>query len=380
VFNTKYLPRIAISVYFFFLGFVFSSWASRIPDIKDRFDLNDAELGSLLFMLPLGALSSLPMSGWLVARAGSKYMSLGSMLFYVCALMAIPFVKSIGVLSIVLFFFGMLGNLGNISLNAQGISIQHYIGKSILSSLHAMWSVGAFSAAAFTDWMMEEERALEFQYTVIAVTTLIILLSLFYVLVKDPEVAGGKQKVFAFPNRVLLLLGLICFCVAMSEGAMADWSSLYYRQVINQPHAVSALGYTAFALFMSIGRFIGDPLIERWGHKNILKANGLLIVAGMSISLASATPIVVMIGFALVGLGVSSVFPVVYILATKEKTMMPSAAIAAVSSVGFVGFLIGPPIIGFVAQLTGLRLALTIVIALGVIIFLMASRPKVIKE
>jgi hypothetical protein len=274
----------------------------------------------------------------------------------------------------------MLGNLGNISLNAQGISIQHYIGKSILSSLHAMWSVGAFTAAAFTDWMMEEERALEFQYTVIAVTTLIILLSLFYMLVKDPEVAGEKQKVFAFPNRVLLLLGLICFCVAMSEGAMADWSSLYYRQVINQPHVVSALGYTAFALFMSIGRFIGDPLIERWGHKNILKANGLLIVAGMTISLATTSPAVVMVGFALVGLGVSSVFPVVYILATKEKTMMPSAAIAAVSSVGFIGFLIGPPIIGFVAQLTGLRLALTIVIVLGAIIFLMASRPKVIKE
>ena len=176
-------------------------------------------------MLPLGALSSLPMSGWLVARAGSKYMSLGSMLLYVCALMAIPLVKTIGLLSVVLFFFGMLGNLGNISLNAQGISIQHYIGKSILSSLHAMWSVGAFTAAAFTDWMMEEERAIEFQYTVIAVTTLIILLSLFYMLVKDPEVHGEKQKVFAFPNRVLLLLGLICFCVAMSEGAMADWSS-----------------------------------------------------------------------------------------------------------------------------------------------------------
>jgi MFS family permease len=199
-------------------------------------------------------------------------------------------------------------------------------------------------------------------------------------LVKDPEVTGEKQKVFAFPNRVLLLLGLICFCVAMSEGAMADWSSLYYRQVINQPHVVSALGYTAFALFMSIGRFIGDPLIERWGHKNILKANGLLILAGMTISLATTSPAVVMVGFALVGLGVSSVFPVVYILATKEKTMMPSAAIAAVSSVGFIGFLIGPPIIGFVAQLTGLRLALTIVIVLGAIIFLMASRPKVIKE
>lgn len=376
----KHCPRFSISLYFFFLGFIFSSWASRIPDIKDRYDLNDIELGSLLFMLPLGALSSLPLSGWMISRAGSKNMSLATLLLYVLTLFAIPMVKTIGLLSIVLFCFGFLGNLGNISLNAQGISIQHHIQKSILSSLHAMWSVGAFSAAAFTDWMMEEERTMEKQYMLIVLITAAIIFGLFAFLIKDPANSGEKQKVFALPNRVLLLLGLICFCVAMSEGAMADWSSLYYRQVINQPHAVSALGYTAFALFMAIGRFIGDPLIEKWGNKNVLKANGLLIVVGMSVSLASATPIVVMVGFALVGLGVSSVFPVVYMLATKEKSMMPSAAIAAVSSVGFVGFLVGPPIIGFVAQLTGLRLALTIVIVLGALIFFMASRPKVIKE
>jgi len=380
VFKQKHFPRIAISIYFFFLGFLFSSWASRIPDIKDRYDLNDAELGSLLFMLPLGALCSLPLSGWMIARAGSKNMSLATLLFYVMALFAIPLVKTIGLLSVVLFCFGFLGNLGNISLNAQGIAIQHHIQKSILSSLHAMWSVGAFTAAAFTDWMMEEERTMESQYMIILLVTATIILGLFAVLIKDPAISGEKQKVFAIPNRALLFLGLICFCVAMSEGAMADWSSLYYRQIINQPHVVSALGYTAFALFMSIGRFLGDPLIERWGYKTVLKGNGILIAVGMVLSLSTSIPLLVIIGFALVGLGVSSVFPVVYILATKEKSMMPSAALAAVSSVGFVGFLVGPPIIGFIAQLIGLRLALTVVVLLGALIFFMASRPKIIKE
>lgn len=380
MFKQKHFPRIAISIYFFFLGFLFSSWASRIPDIKDRYDLNDAELGSLLFMLPLGALCSLPLSGWMIARAGSKNMSLATLLLYVMALFAIPLVKTIGLLSVVLFCFGFLGNLGNISLNAQGIAIQHQIQKSILSSLHAMWSVGAFTAAAFTDWMMEEERTMESQYMIILLVTATIILGLFAVLIKDPAISGEKQKVFAIPNRALLFLGLICFCVAMSEGAMADWSSLYYRQIINQPHVVSAMGYTAFALFMSIGRFLGDPLIERWGYKTVLKGNGMLIAVGMVLSLSTSIPSLVIIGFALVGLGVSSVFPVVYILATKEKSMMPSAALAAVSSVGFVGFLVGPPIIGFIAQLIGLRLALTVVVLLGALIFFMASRPKIIKE
>ena len=380
MFKQKHFPRIAISIYFFFLGFLFSSWASRIPDIKDRYDLNDAELGSLLFMLPLGALCSLPLSGWMIARAGSKNMSLATLLLYVMSLFAIPLVKTIGLLSVVLFCFGFLGNLGNISLNAQGIAIQHHIQKSILSSLHAMWSVGAFTAAAFSDWMMEEERTMESQYMIILLVTATIILGLFAVLIKDPAISGEKQKVFAIPNRALLFLGLICFCVAMSEGAMADWSSLYYRQIINQPHVVSAMGYTAFALFMSIGRFLGDPLIERWGYKTVLKGNGMLIAVGMVLSLSTSIPSLVIIGFALVGLGVSSVFPVVYILATKEKSMMPSAALAAVSSVGFVGFLVGPPIIGFIAQLIGLRLALTVVVLLGALIFFMASRPKIIKE
>lgn len=380
MFKYKQLPRIAISIYFYFLGFVFSSWASRIPDIKDRYALSDAQLGSLLFMLPLGALLSLPLSGWMVSRAGSKFMSLGSMLIYVMTLLAIPMVNSVAMLSVVLFFFGFLGNLGNISLNAQGIAIQHRLGKSILSSLHAMWSVGAFSAAAFTDWMTEAGRVMEFQYTLITLVVSFAVVVLFSILVKDPDLADEEQKIFALPNRALLLLGLICFCVAMSEGAMADWSSLYYRQVSNQTHVVSALGYTAFALFMSIGRFIGDALIEKWGFKRVLQGNGLLIAMGMVISLSTSFPVFVMIGFALVGLGVSSVFPVVYILATKEKSMQPSAALAAVSSVGFLGFLVGPPIIGFVAQVTGLRIALTIVVLLGFIILFLTRRPQVIKE
>lgn len=373
-------PRIAITVYFFLLGFVFSSWASHIPDIKDKFSLNDAELGSILFMLPLGALCSLPFSGLLVAKIGSRWMSILSLIIYVLTLLGISLANTTLLLSIILFLFGMFGNFGNISLNAQGISIQHYIKKSILSSLHAMWSVGAFTAAALTDWVMEEEITQQEHYFFIAIVMCLMTLPLFFSLVKDPEQSNKNQKIFAWPTKALLLLGLICFCGAMSEGTMADWSSLYYRQVINQPHVASALGYTAFALFMSIGRFVGDPLIERWGHGTILKANGILIAIGMITALVSTIPALVMVGFALVGLGVSSIFPVVYILASKEKSMLPSAALAAVSSIGFIGFLVGPPVIGFIAEGVGLRSALMAVVLLGTIIVLLASKQKPVND
>jgi MFS family permease len=125
---------------------------------------------------------------------------------------------------------------------------------------------------------------------------------------------------------------------------------------------------------MSIGRFVGDPLIERWGYGPILKANGILVAIGMITALASTIPALVMVGFALVGLGVSSIFPVVYILASKEKSMLPSAALAAVSSIGFIGFLVGPPVIGFIAEGVGLRSALMAVVLLGTLIYILARK------
>ena len=157
---------------------------------------------------------------------------------------------------------------------------------------------------------------------------------------------------------------------------MADWSSLYYRQVVHSLSKVSTVGYTAFALCMALGRFFGDRLLQAFGYSTVLKMNGMLVCIGMSLALAINSPAAVIIGFALVGFGVSSVIPIIYMLSAKSKSMAPSAAIAAVSSIGFTGFLFGPPIIGFIAKETGLRMALTIVAFLGMMIWLLSLRMK----
>jgi fucose permease len=368
--------RIAISSYFYFLGFIFSSWASRIPQVKDKFQLNEAELGAVLFMLPLGALAALPFSGWLVHKLSSRLMSVVSALVYTALLYLIASATTILSLSIVLFGFGLIGNFGNISMNTQGISIQYQINTPILSSLHAMWSIGAFSAAAVSGWTMRMGYSTSLHFLIVSlIAALMIIVGSFH-LIPDEGLGDETSKVFVLPNRKLVLSGIICFCVAMSEGAMADWSSLYYRQIMHQLNTISTTGYTAFTMCMAAGRLAGDRLVQSFKHGAVLKANGILILAGMTLSLSLEHPISVMIGFALVGFGVSSVIPIVYMLAAKSKDMATSAALSAVSSVGFTGFLIGPPLIGFIAHEVGLRMALTIVAMLGAMIFLLSKKVK----
>lgn len=370
------MRRLAISVYFFLLGFVFSSWASRIPDVKDRFDLGEAALGGLLFMLPLGALAALPVSGWLVHKGGSKVISCFSLLLYGILLCLIGFSTRIEFISISLFLFGMIGNLGNISMNAQGLTIQHWLGKIMLSSLHAMWGLGAFSAAAISGWMMKWDVSPGLHFTGIAILTTAGACFFYKYLLPDKTNASETSKVFVWPGKGLMLLGLICFCVTMSEGAMADWSSLYYRQVIHAVHQASTLGYTAFALCMTLGRFAGDRVLQWISHAQLLRINGLLIFFGIALALFFPYKWMVIAGFSLVGLGVSCVFPIVYMLAAQTNTNSASASLAAVSSIGFIGFLVGPPVIGFVAEETGLSMALWVVALLGILMILLTFRLK----
>lgn len=370
------MPRTAISFYFFFAGLIFSSWASRIPDVKDMFGFNEAELGAVLFMLPLGALMALPFAGWMVHRLGSKTVSVAAVLLYTVLLYFISSANSVWLISFVLFLFGVIGNFANIAMNTQGISIQHQLGKPILSGLHAMWSLGAFLAAGISGWTMSMGFSMQTHFAIISIAASIAAICFSFFLIKDCFYNAELQKVFALPNSSLFLLGALCFCVAMSEGAMADWSSLYYRQVVNEVNKVSTVGYTAFALCMALGRFFGDRLLQTFGYAFLLKLNGIFIFIGMTLALSYAIPSAVIVGFALVGFGVSSVMPVVYMLSAKSKTMPPSSAIAAVSSIGFCGFLFGPPLIGFMAQEVELRFALLIVSFLGCIVWVLSMRVR----
>jgi MFS family permease len=375
--NRVITSRVSVSFYFFFCGLVFSTWAGRIPSIKDHFELNEAQLGGILFMLPMGSMVALPIAGWSVHRFGSKLITVIAAIAYGLLLLLISHAADIWQLSVLLFFFGFAGDILNISMNTQGLSIQQVLRKPILSGLHAQWSIGALAGAVIGGWSMKNSQTIQQHFLFVSLVSMAVALWMFFYMIADYQHDDSGQKLFTWPGKVLLILGLICFCTAMAEGAMADWSSLYYRQVLEDKNKVSTTGYTAFTFAMALGRLTGDRLIQILRFRNTLILNGLLIVLGLTLALGWQVPIAVISGYALVGLGVSSVIPIVYMIAGKSKTMAPSAALATVSTIGFTGFLIGPPVIGLIAHETSLRIALLLVVLLGfIIVFLAATAVK----
>lgn len=367
-------PRKTISAYFFCCGLVFSTWAARIPFIKDRFELNDAALGGILFMLPLGSISALPIAGWVIGRFGSRRVTAFSAMMYAFLLWQLSVVNAVVTLTLVLFLFGFVGDLMNISMNTQGLSVQRLLKKPILSGLHAQWSFGALAGALAGGWSLR--ISLTTQQHFLSIGILVALVSILFscFMVDDSPQEDTVRKNFTWPDKSIFLLGAICFCNTMAEGAMADWSSLYYRQLIDENSQVTTTGYVAFTLAMAVGRLGGDRVIQTLRYRKTLMLNGLLTTTGLILAIAWPHPVAVIIGYALVGLGVSSVIPIVYMIVGKSSDLAPAAALSAVSAIGFTGFLIGPPVIGLIAQHSGLRLSLLVIALLGGMIFLLAAK------
>lgn len=375
-FHKPIIHRVAASCFFFVCGFLFATWASRIPAVKEQFKLNEAELGAVLFMLPLGALVALPFAGWTVSVLGSRLMNFASAIAYALVLLFIGYSTTVIQLSLALFLFGFCGNVLNIAMNTQALLVQEEMyNKSLLSSFHGLWSIGAMTAAGLGGYTMKIGATTTQHFITVAVIVTVIAATMVFYLIRKTKPAG-VQKIFAWPDKTLWLLGAICFCCAICEGAMADWSSLYYKQVLNDLQRVSTTGYMIFACMMALGRLVGDGVIGKLSYKKALMLDGALVTIGLLLATSIPHQAAVLIGFGLIGFGVATVIPIVYSLSAKTTTMNTSAALAAVSTVGFSGFLVGPPVIGFIAHQTGLRMALMLLALLGLIILWLCRKVK----
>ena len=370
------IRRIAVSSFFFLAGLCFSSWASRIPDIQLKLHLDNAALGAVLLGLPTGLLTSLPLAGWLVAKFGSKPIATFAALLYAFTLPVLGAVTAVWQLVTCLFIFGFGGNLLNISINTQAIGTESLYGRTIMASYHGLWSLAGFSGAALgtlfigLGWLPYQHFLL-----ITGLALLIVGVTSRQLVDSDPN-SQGDQPIFVRPDRSLINLGIIAFCSMICEGAMFDWSGVYFFKVIHPPKELVAAGYTAFMATMASGRFVGDWLATKWGIKRILQASGTLTASGLLIAILFPWLIPAIAGFLLVGAGVSSVIPLVYSAAGRSKTLSPGVALAAVSTIGYLGFLFGPPFIGFIAQAFNLRVSLGLIAILGSVIVVMAAKTK----
>lgn len=371
------IHRIAVSIFFFIAGISFASWASRIPDIKEHLGLSDAGLGSVLLALPIGLMTGLPLAGWAVTRFGSKSVATLAAVLYPVALIFLGLSSSVVQLVIGLYFFGLLGNLMNISVNTQAVGVESEYGRSIMSSFHGVWSLAGFSGAGI-GWLMVSAKVSPYIHFSIICAAMLLTVALIHkhALPQDANQTGPKQKLFAKPDKSIFILGLIAFACMACEGAMFDWSGVYFKNVVKAPENLTVLGYAAFMGTMATGRFVSDSFVTRFGVKPMLRMSGIIIATGLLTAIFFPFIVSATVGFLLVGFGVSSVVPTVYGLAGKSKTMSPGVALAAVSSISFFGFLLGPPVIGFIAQASSLQWSFALIAFLGLGTTLLAGKVK----
>lgn len=368
--------RIAVSVFFFIAGCTFASWASRIPHIQAKLQLNEAQLGSVLLALPIGLLVSSVMIGGFIARFGSKTMLRTAATLYSIMLLGIGFADATWQLVLCLFFFGIAGNMFNVSVNTQAVGVEKIYGRSIMASFHGIWSLAGFSGAAIGTFMIWLQLLPWQHFLCISIAGLIT--STFFIS-KTLQQAGSsqRQKGFAWPDKKLMQLGLIAFGNLVCEGTMFDWSGVYFKKVVMAPASLTTLGYAAFMACMATGRFVADRVVMRIGARRMLQYAGVMIAIGLLLATLFPTLNAATAGFMMVGFGVSSVVPIVYSQAGQTKKMHAGQALAAVSTIGFAGFLAGPPIIGFVAQATNLRWSFALVALIGLSTgILAATLPK----
>ncbi|MDR2120267.1 MAG: MFS transporter [Tannerella sp.] len=397
---TKARIRFAVLCFFLAQGLCFSSWASRIPDIKLLFSVGDELLwGMILFMIPAGKFIAIPLAGYLVSRLGSRIMVQASILGYAAALFGIGAVSNIYVLGISLFCFGIFWNLCDISLNTQGIGIERLFGRTIMATFHGGWSLAACLGALTGFLMIQVNVPPMWHFSIVATAIVLIVLFGRKYLQDDatqaspaPEKAMEKKTSSVLtdfvrhPEMLLIQLGIVSLFALIVESAMFDWSGLYFEEVIRAPKSMQ-IGFLVFMVMMTAGRFMTNYAYAKLGKQRVLQLAGLLIFTGFVSSglfgslFASMTMKVVGIssGFMLVGLGISCMVPTVYSLVGAKSKIPVGMALTILSSIGFIGSLIAPPLIGAISKTFNMQYAYIAVGLLGLCILLMTTFCKVFK-
>ena len=370
--------RIAVAAYYFVPGVVFASWASRIPDVKHLLNLSNGQLGTVLFAIPVGQLLMMAFSGVLVSKFGSRKMLVLAEVLYALVLFCIGCCNTVVHLILSLVAFGMMANLMNIATNTQACLVEKMYGRNIMSSFHGLWSLGGFAGGIIGAVFASTVLPVSVHFGAILALGILIIAIGFKNLVNDEVAKSEEENVPKFSFRtidpVLFLLGLMGFAGMFCEGTVYDWSGVYFSSVVKPDENFLRAGYVAGMGAMTLGRFLADGFVTKYGPSRVLITCGGLIVGGLWLAAALPYLVPATLGFLLVGFGISSSVPICYSIAGKLGTVKASIAITIVSSISFFGFLVGPPVIGWLSEATNLRIALCIAACLGLMIAFVAVK------
>ncbi|GAA0512333.1 MFS transporter [Deinococcus depolymerans] len=363
--------RRALSVIFLINGALFATWAVNIPGIRDALNLSEAQIGAALLAVGLGSLCSMTLTGAWTARHGSHRVTRTAAVLCMLTLLPPFLAPGLPLLIAALTVLGAANGSMDVAMNAQGVTVEQRLGRPIMSRLHAYFSLGGVLGAALGTLLVGRVPMTAHALTVTVVTAAAALIAGRFLLPDLPS-----APIPAAPRRVPIsaaaaLLGALCFLGMLSEGANYDWAALYFRDVLGSPGGQAGLGYAAFVTTMTLGRWFGDRLRARLGDETIVRGGALVTAAGLGLALLTRDPLPAAAGFALSGLGLSNVVPVMYGAAGHA---LGGRGIAQVASIGYGGFLLGPPAIGFIAAQVGLPAALGLALAGALLITLLGGR------
>lgn len=370
--------RLAVKIIFFLNGFVHANYFSRLPRIQDQFAIDNGVVGLVLLSSSIGAILAMPFTGWLIIRNGSRKITIFAAYFYCSLIPFVPWMPALWSLVSLFFLLGVSAGMLDVAMNSQAVMVEKQLQKPIMTSFHALFSIGmaagAFVGALFT----KLEAGLLVHFAIVSGISLIVVFIARYYLIHDkPAVKTTEEPAFRLPNVAMVSIGVIAFCCMLGEGAMADWSTNYMENISHAERALAPIGLSAFALAMTIGRALGDGARVKFGDRKLMIVCGTIAFIGISEAILFIHPLAVIGGFFVVGIGLSAIVPIAYSIAGHTKDLPPGVGLAMVTTVGYSGFLFGPPIIGFIAQWQNLRVALGFVAILFLGMIFLSFRRKI---
>jgi predicted MFS family arabinose efflux permease len=371
-------PRWATFGAFFLNGAMIGTWVGQIPFVQDRLDVSKATIGLVLLCMATGALIAMPLTGQILDRRSSAGVTRVAALLYLPLVSLVLNAPSPALLGLALLVFGAANGSMDVAMNAHGVAVERSLGKPIMSSLHAGWSFGglAGSGGVALAVALDVDPRVEG-----AVASAVLWLMAVYITSRLGSASAHSEhgsSGFALPSRGVVLIGALCFLVMVTEGAMGDWSGIYLKNDLGASGSAAATGFAGFSLGMALARLAGDDLNRRWGAGRLLSGGMALVTVALGLVLVIGEPVVAVVGFALIGVGIANAVPLLFSAAGRVPPSGPS--LAAVFTVGYTGFIVGPPLIGVLADAISLPAALGVLCAAGLAVTLLGGRAADAEE